>query len=153
MSGVFRNIDPPPDTALYYIYVSTLCFIFCYTLIKKKTIFYSYIRKSRRERLQSHIWLTVSSYMNKYLRISSYTVLGGPSSYMFCNRSHRNFLIYKENFILFFISALYVLSEYRLEKYIFHSNVLDLKLSVVVSLWFKMWNDYTKRASLVQPYF
>jgi len=45
------------------------------TLIKKKTKFSSYLRKSRRERLQSHIWLTVSSYMTKYLRISSYMTL------------------------------------------------------------------------------
>ncbi len=39
-------------------------------LIKKKTKFSSYIRKSRRERL--HIILTASSYMTKHLRISSY---------------------------------------------------------------------------------
>ncbi len=40
---------------------------------KKKKIS-SYIRKSKRERLQSHIWLTASSYIPvfKYLRISSY---------------------------------------------------------------------------------
>ncbi len=48
---------------------------------KKENNFSSYIRKSRRERLQSHIWLTASSYMTKYLRISSYTVLGSLSSY------------------------------------------------------------------------
>ncbi len=42
------------------------------TLIKKETKFSSYIRKSRREQLQSHIWLMGSSYMIKYLRISSY---------------------------------------------------------------------------------
>ncbi len=35
-----------------------------------------YIRKFRRNRLKSHIWLTASSYMVKLLRISSYTVLG-----------------------------------------------------------------------------
>ncbi len=39
---------------------------------KKKTKFSSNIRKSRRGRLQSHILLTASSYMTKYLRISSY---------------------------------------------------------------------------------
>ncbi len=42
------------------------------TLIKKKIKFSSYIRKFRMEQLQSHIWLTASSYMVKYLRISSY---------------------------------------------------------------------------------
>ncbi len=41
-------------------------------LIKKKIKFSSYIRKFRAEQLQSHIWLTASSYMGKYLRISSY---------------------------------------------------------------------------------
>ncbi len=42
------------------------------TLIKKKIKFSSYIRKFRMKQLQSHIWLTASSYMGKYLRISSY---------------------------------------------------------------------------------
>jgi hypothetical protein len=32
----------------------------------------SYVRKFRMEQLQSHIWLTASSYMRKNLRISSY---------------------------------------------------------------------------------
>ncbi len=41
-------------------------------LIKKKIKFSLYIRKFRVEQLQSHIWLTASSYMGKYLRISSY---------------------------------------------------------------------------------
>jgi hypothetical protein len=52
-------------------------------LIKKKTKFSSCIRKSRVEQLQSHIWLTAaSSYITKYWHISSYTVLGSPSSYL-----------------------------------------------------------------------
>ncbi len=42
------------------------------TLIKKKVKFSSYIRKFRVEQLQSNIWLTASSYLGKYLRISSY---------------------------------------------------------------------------------
>ncbi len=42
-----------------------------FTLIRKKIKFASYRRKFRRERLQSHIWLTASSNMTKYLRISS----------------------------------------------------------------------------------
>ncbi len=41
-------------------------------LMKKKRKFSSYKRKFRMEQLQSHIWLTASSYMGKYLRISSY---------------------------------------------------------------------------------
>jgi hypothetical protein len=40
---------------------------------KENKIFLRYsIRKSRRERLQSHIWLTASSYMSIFLHISSY---------------------------------------------------------------------------------
>ncbi len=42
------------------------------TLIKRKIQLSSYVRKFRMEQLQSHIWLTASSYMGKYLRISSY---------------------------------------------------------------------------------
>jgi hypothetical protein len=38
----------------------------------KKIKFSSYIGKFRLEQLQIHIWLTASSYMGKYLRISSY---------------------------------------------------------------------------------
>ncbi len=41
-------------------------------LIKKKIKFSSYIRKFRMEQLQSHICLTASSNIGKYLRISSY---------------------------------------------------------------------------------
>jgi hypothetical protein len=41
-------------------------------LIKKKIKFSSYMRKFRREQLQSHLRLTASSYMTKYWRISSY---------------------------------------------------------------------------------
>ena len=42
------------------------------TLTKKKIKFSSYIRKFRMEQLQNQLWLTASSYMGKYLRISSY---------------------------------------------------------------------------------
>ncbi len=45
---------------------------FASALIKKKTKFSSNIRKSRSERLQSHIWLTDSLYLTKYFRIFSY---------------------------------------------------------------------------------
>ncbi len=44
-----------------------------WALIKKKIKFSSYISNFRMEQLQSHIWLTASSsYMGKYLHISSY---------------------------------------------------------------------------------
>jgi hypothetical protein len=45
--------------------------LYC-TLIKKEIKVSSYIRKLRVEQLQSHIWLTASSYMGKYLGISLY---------------------------------------------------------------------------------
>ncbi len=41
-------------------------------LIKNKIKFSAYIKKCRRDRFQSHIWLKASSYIVKYLRISSY---------------------------------------------------------------------------------
>ncbi len=44
--------------------------------------------------------------MGKYLRISSYTVLGIPFSYMTLQLLHfMNFLIYEEKIIFFFISV------------------------------------------------
>ncbi len=44
-----------------------------YTDKKENQIFLiQFIRKFRVEQLQSHIWLTASSYMGKYLRISPY---------------------------------------------------------------------------------
>ncbi len=46
-------------------------FLVYHTLIKKKTKFSSYVRKFRGDRVQMHIWLTSSSYMTKYLCISS----------------------------------------------------------------------------------
>ncbi len=46
--------------------------VLSFTLLKKIIKFFLYIRKFRREQLQSHIWLTASSYMGKCLRISSY---------------------------------------------------------------------------------
>jgi hypothetical protein len=63
------------------IWLSTLCTLQQYTVLytdkkEKKFKLSSYIRKFRRNRLQSQIWLTASSYMVKY-----------------CNLSHLNFLI------------------------------------------------------------
>ncbi len=42
-----------------------------YTVKKEKKIFLIY-KEIQLEQLQSHIWLTASSYIGKYLRISSY---------------------------------------------------------------------------------
>ncbi len=72
------------------------------SLIKKKRKLSSYIRKFRRDRVQSHKLLTAFSYMVKYLQFPH--ILGSPSSYMTLHRFHLNFLIYEENFVFFFIS-------------------------------------------------
>ncbi len=55
--------------------------------------FVSYLRKFRREQLQSHIWLTASSYMTKYLRISSYMQLFPSKSLYIWGKSY--FLFYQ----------------------------------------------------------
>ena len=57
---------------------------------RKENEFSSYIRKSRWERLQSHICLTASSYMAEYLRISSY-ILGSPFSNVTLQLLHPEF--------------------------------------------------------------
>ncbi len=57
---------------LSYDYCLSLPTSLLYTDKKKKQKSSSYLRKSRRERLQSHTGLTATSYMTKYLRISSY---------------------------------------------------------------------------------
>ncbi len=72
-----------------------------YTDKKKKIKFSSYIRKFGMEQLQSHIWLTASSYMTKYLRISSNI----RKPFLIYDFATAPFLIYVENFIFFFISV------------------------------------------------
>ncbi len=63
------SLAPPPSHILIRYRLQS-----CSFNDKKKRKFSSYIRNFRREQLQSHtgIWLTVSSNMTKYLRISSY---------------------------------------------------------------------------------
>ncbi len=73
------------------------------TLINKKTKFSSIIRKSRRERLQSHIWLTASSYMTKYLPISSY-IRKPFLMYDFATAPIWISLLYEGNIIFFFMT-------------------------------------------------
>ncbi len=58
-----------PDEYLYRIFFILAVKLHWY---KRKLKFSSYTRKFRMEQLQSHIWLTASSYMGIYLRISSY---------------------------------------------------------------------------------
>ncbi len=70
---------------------------------KRKENFFIY-KEIQRDRVQSHIWLRASSYMIKYLRISSY-IRKPFLIFDFASESHLNFLIYEENFVFFFISA------------------------------------------------
>ncbi len=71
---------------------------------KKENKIFLRHKESRRERLQSHIWLTASSYMTKYLRISSY-IRKPFLIYDLATAPFWNFLIYEENVIFFFISV------------------------------------------------
>jgi hypothetical protein len=78
-----------------------------YTLIKKKIKFSSYIRKLNRDRLQSHKWLTASSYIVKYLRISSYIWKPLLIQYMTLQPiPSESPYRYEENFVFFLISVL-----------------------------------------------
>ncbi len=61
-------------------------------------------KKFRMEQLQSHLWLTASSYMGKYLDISSY-IRKAFLIYDFATAPLWIFLIYEENLIFFFISV------------------------------------------------
>ena len=72
---------------------------------KKKIKFSSYIGKFRMELLQSHIWLTASSYMGKYFCISPYMRKEALPHICLCNYSTLIFLIYEENFLFFVISV------------------------------------------------
>ncbi len=75
------------------------------TLIKKKLKFSSYVRKFRIKQLQSHKWLTVSSYMGKYLRIYAY--IGKPFLiYNFATASLSITIYMRKIWFSFFISAL-----------------------------------------------
>ena len=88
------------------------------TLIKKKIEFFSYMRKFRREQLQSHVWGRLSNIWGN-AQIFSHK-FGGRYSYTvwLCNCSLLNFLIYEENFILFFISVplAFLPSDFSLKK-------------------------------------
>ncbi len=70
------------------IFLFGVFFMWICTLIKKKTKFPSYIRKSRREQLQSHMWPTASSYM---------TLQPLPSEF-----PYTYFYLYKDIFTSFF---------------------------------------------------
>jgi hypothetical protein len=73
------------------------------TLIKNKIKFSSYMRKFRMESLQSHILLTSSSYMLKYLRISSYI----RNPFIICDFATALFLIslYRRKIFFSFLSV------------------------------------------------
>ncbi len=100
-------------------------------LIKKKIKFSSYIRKFRMEQLQSHLWLTASSYMGKYLRISSYI--------------RKPFLIYD------FATAPFWISLYMRKIFIFFFISVETQ-SVMLVLYFRpsfvnCWSSYLRSGS------
>ncbi len=72
------------------------------TLIKKKIKFSSYIRKFRMEQLQSHIWLTASSYTVWWNICAFPHILGSPSSYMTLRLLHSEFPYIWGKFVFLF---------------------------------------------------
>ncbi len=68
--------------------------LFCTSLIKKKRKFSSYIWNFRMEQLQSHIWLTASSYTVWWNICAFPQTLGSPSSYMTLQLLHSELLTY-----------------------------------------------------------
>ncbi len=80
--------------------------VYSTALIKKKIEFSSYIRKFRKERLQSHIWGR-ASYSNIWGNMRKYLVIfeEAVGHICLCNRSRLNSLIYEENWIFFFLSV------------------------------------------------
>jgi hypothetical protein len=72
------------------------------------------------EQLQSHLGLTASSYMAKYLCLFSF-IRKPLFIHDFATAcSILNFLIYEGNFILFFISATCVVNTYLKSAFILH---------------------------------
>ncbi len=70
------------------------------TMIKKKIQFFSYIRKFRRDQLQSHVWLTASSYMPNICAFPH--ILGSPSSWMTLHLIPSEFPYIWGNFFFFY---------------------------------------------------
>ncbi len=86
---------------------------FC-ELIKKKIKFSLYIRIFRWDRLQSQIWLTASTYMDKYLHSSSFSSKPFPIYDFATDPIWISLYVYEENFVFFFISAVFVGNQYLL---------------------------------------
>ncbi len=73
------------------------------TLIKKKINFSSYIRKFRRDSLQTHIWLRfISLIIYGYIFAHFLTYQETLPHLWLFTWSHLNFLIYDENFVFFY---------------------------------------------------
>ncbi len=71
---------------------------------KENQIFLIYLEMQKGAVAKSYMTIPATSYMGKYLRISSY--IRKPFLTWLCNCSTLNFLIYEENSIFFFISVL-----------------------------------------------
>ncbi len=82
MRWMYRNCRLCPKI-LKHVTVNHLQTFFLFSFTQKKNQIFLIYKEIEMDRLQSHIWLMASSYMGKYLRFSSYTVLESPSfSYM-----------------------------------------------------------------------
>ncbi len=89
-------------------------FITIGTLLKEKSIFSSFIRKLRRDRVQSHLWLTASSYSHIWQNICAFPhILGSPSSYMTLQPIPFSEFpyMYEENFFSF-LTVQFILNNY-----------------------------------------
>jgi hypothetical protein len=109
-----KNTKYPPLKKPMLRYLPSLkgCILFG-TLIKNNIKYSSYIRKFIREQLQSHIWLTDSSYMTKYLRIS--LIIRTPFlTYDFATAPFWiSLYMYEENLIFFFYQCTVPLMQVR----------------------------------------
>jgi hypothetical protein len=85
--------------------LSSLCAEPTYADKKRNKIFLIYsIKKFRMEQLQSHIWLTASSYWSNICAFPR--ILGNPSSYMTLQLLHSNFPLYMRKFLLSFYQCI-----------------------------------------------
>jgi hypothetical protein len=100
---LYRKFVSENSVGIFYLHI----YVRFYALINKKIKFSSYTRKFRVEQLQSHIYLRkgflIYEEMRKYFPIFEEAAV---SHIWLCYCSIRNFLIYEENLIFFFISAM-----------------------------------------------
>jgi hypothetical protein len=128
------------------------------TLIKKKIKFSSYKREFRMEQLQSHIWLrlTASSYMGKYLRVSSY-IRKHCLIYDFATAPLWISLYMRKIWLSFFISVTWcrkrvslfstspTIAQNLIDPSIFSQNNVSLKFMAVSSFYYYEYQRVTRQ--------